>query len=453
MNNHQKEVYKMNNRLKDDKVLKILSLEDSIPDYEIIQEHLVNSGYKMNLIRVDSETQYEKLIRNQNYDVILADFKLPGFDAFGALLLHQEICPKIPFICVSGSIGEETAIELLKKGAADYVLKDRLERLPFAIKRALEEVREKEARQIAEENFIISETRYRRLFETAKDGILIVDATSGYIVDVNPFLIKLLGYSRKEFLEKAIWEIGVFKDIVHNYDKFLELQQNEYVRYENLPLESSDGRKINVEFVSNVYLVDQLKVIQCNIRDITIRKLAEIALQESNERLKIILDHNPIAIWDWNIKTDTWLATQRYFTMLGYPPENGNLDRNVWINRIHPDERETVNQKIAAVLNHTDDNYFYDVRMLHADGSYRWQTVIGNVIERDENGLASRMLGVRMDITDRKKAEIELKRKIDDLERFHKLTIGREISMIELKKEVNELLKKSGQDEKYRIVG
>ena len=86
-------------------------------------------------------------------------------------------------------------------------------------------------------------------------------------MDVNPFLIKLLGYSKEQFLEKAIWEIGFLRDLVANKDVFSELQEKEIVRYENLPLETADGRKINVEFVSNVYLVSGDKVIQCFIRE------------------------------------------------------------------------------------------------------------------------------------------------------------------------------------------
>ncbi len=121
--------------------------------------------------------------------------------------------------------------------------------------------------KIAEKTLSISETRYRRIFESAKDGILILDAESGKIVDVNPFLIKLLGYSKEQFLEKAIWEIGFLNDIVANKDIFTELQEKEIVRYEDLPLETADGRKINVEFVSNVYLVSGVKVIQCFIRE------------------------------------------------------------------------------------------------------------------------------------------------------------------------------------------
>jgi PAS domain S-box-containing protein len=137
-----------------------------------------------------------------------------------------------------------------------------------------------------EEALVASEIRYRRLFESAKDGILILNAKSGKIVDVNPFLINLLGYSREDFIEKAIWEIGFFKDILANKDKFLELQQEEYVRYNDLPLETADGRKINVEFVSNVYREGNYKVIQCNIRDTTERKLAESEFRFHSEVLQ-----------------------------------------------------------------------------------------------------------------------------------------------------------------------
>jgi PAS domain S-box-containing protein len=117
----------------------------------------------------------------------------------------------------------------------------------------------------------ISELRYRRLFETAQDGILILDANSGEIMDVNPFLIDLLDYPFEELRGRKLWEIGQFKDIAANRAAFETLQQNEYIRYENLPLRRRDGKQIQVEFVSNVYWLEADKVIQCNIRDITAR--------------------------------------------------------------------------------------------------------------------------------------------------------------------------------------
>jgi PAS domain S-box-containing protein len=116
-----------------------------------------------------------------------------------------------------------------------------------------------------------SELRYRRLFESAQDGILILDANSGEIMDVNPFLMDLLDYPLDELRGRKLWEIGQFKDIAADRSAFETLQQNEYIRYENLPLRRRDGKQIQVEFVSNVYWVEADKVIQCNIRDITAR--------------------------------------------------------------------------------------------------------------------------------------------------------------------------------------
>ena len=136
-------------------------------------------------------------------------------------------------------------------------------------------------RRQEDEALKLSEIRYRRLFETAQDGILLLNADTGQILDVNPFLLKILGYSHKDFLGKKLWEIGPFVDIAASRLRFSELQTKGYVRYEHLPLETKDGRLIDVEFVSNVYLVDQDKIIQCNVRDITLRKQAEEALRKA----------------------------------------------------------------------------------------------------------------------------------------------------------------------------
>ena len=134
------------------------------------------------------------------------------------------------------------------------------------------------------------ELRYRRLFESAQDGILILDFDTGKILDVNPYLIDLLGYSHEDFLEKFLWEVSPFKDTALNKEGFAKLVQEGYVRYEDLPLETGDGRRIAVEFVSNSYPVNGKIFIQCNIRDITKRKRAEEQLRIATDRTNLALD-------------------------------------------------------------------------------------------------------------------------------------------------------------------
>jgi PAS domain S-box-containing protein len=131
-----------------------------------------------------------------------------------------------------------------------------------------------------------SELSYRRLFEAAKDGILILDVDTGRINDVNPFLFNLLGFSRNEMVGKTVGELSPFKDIESNKIMLERLQTDGYVRYENLPLETRDGRHIAVEFVSNVYDAGNRNVIQCNVRDITERKHAEDEIRRFNTELE-----------------------------------------------------------------------------------------------------------------------------------------------------------------------
>lgn len=142
------------------------------------------------------------------------------------------------------------------------------------------------------QNLKASESRYRRLFETAQDGILILDGITGVINDANPFLVKMLGYSHKEFLGKQLWEIGLFRDIEASRIAFKELKRNKYIRYEDLPLKTKDGQRKDVEFISNSYKVDQNEVIQCNIRDITKRKRAENAQMQSEGKFHSLVEQS-----------------------------------------------------------------------------------------------------------------------------------------------------------------
>ena len=139
---------------------------------------------------------------------------------------------------------------------------------------AIEDVTE---RRRAEARVAASELRYRRLFETARDGILLLDAGIGKITAANPFMSELLGYTHEQLLGKELWEIGLFQDKAASQAAFLRLQEGGYIRYDHLPLETAGGKQMDVEFVSNLYQADHQPVIQCNVRDITARRQLEWA--------------------------------------------------------------------------------------------------------------------------------------------------------------------------------
>jgi PAS domain S-box-containing protein len=221
-------------------------------------------------------------------------------------------------------------------------------------------------RKLAEELLKTSETRYRRLFETAKDGIIILDAETGMIIDVNPFLIDLLGYEKDQFLEKQIWEIGFFKDILANYDKFKELQIKEYVRYENLPLETAHGRKINVEFVSNLYEENHKSVIQCNIRDITTRKKAELDHHQSEERFNLIMEHSAEAIFILDHNGRYLFLNKAVTEMVGYTEEE--IKQKSIADLVPKNRRNQFHDLFEVVLN--KGKIFVEIELINKNGDH-----------------------------------------------------------------------------------
>ncbi|MFA6921381.1 MAG: PAS domain S-box protein, partial [Gallionella sp.] len=164
----------------------------------------------------------------------------------------------------------------------------------------------------------------------------------------------------------------------------------------------ADARHLLVEMETDIsYALDNFVREAQRIR-------AENDARLLTQRITLATDAAAIGIWDWHLPTDQWYATPTYFTMLGYEAEPGFLDRELWLERTHPEDRDAVSGAIQAVLSGRDVIYQYEARIRHADGSYRWVNVVGRVAERDENGKAVRMLGVRIDITVRKQMALAL---------------------------------------------
>ena len=248
-----------------------------------------------------------------------------------------------------------------------------------------------------------SELNYRRLFETAQDGILILDAETGRVNDVNPFLIKLLGFTRDEMVGKTVGELSPFKDIVSNQAMLELLQKDRYVRYHDLPLETKAGRKVDVEFVSNVYQVGDEQVIQCNIREITERKRAEEALRTSQLMLGDIINALPARVF-WKDKNLVYLGCNTVFARdAGFagPKDIIGKDDNqmVWREQAEAyrsDDRQVITSGQSKLV----------IEETQTTPAGKTITLLSSKLPlRDAKGEIIGMLGTYLDITERKQAE------------------------------------------------
>jgi PAS domain S-box-containing protein len=251
-----------------------------------------------------------------------------------------------------------------------------------------------------EKDVRVSEVTYRRLFEAARDGILILDAESGRINEVNPFLVELLGYSRAEMVGKTVGELSPFRDIESNKVMLLRLQKDGYVRYEDLPLETRDGRHIAVEFVSNVYAAGDRQVIQCNIRDLTERKRADAARRTSEARYRTLFDYAPDGIVIASPESRYLDANASACRMLGY-----THDELVGLHAadiVVPAELPHIAKALSVIKTRADYNRNWQFR--RKDGSLFAAEVTATEMP-DGN-----LLGVIRDITERNRIDARFQR-------------------------------------------
>ncbi len=298
--------------------LNILHLEDNALDAELIQSLLKSEGVKCNSTVVSSRKDFESAITNRKFDLILSDFTLPSFDGNSALQIALRRCPDTPFIFVSGTIGEELAVESMRNGATDYVLKTRLQRLVPVINRALGEAEERRKLRQAEaerekaiEELKASEARFRGLLEFAPDPTIIIDAKEKIIFS-NQRTEEVFGYSHAELIGGPMSLL-----IPERYRKMHEGQVADYhgsphSRPMGTGLELFGRRKDGTEFSADIMLAP-LKVenefsVLAIIRDVTSSKLAARALRESEERYHQMFDSSPLPMWVFDPDTLRFLA-------------------------------------------------------------------------------------------------------------------------------------------------
>ena len=255
----------------------------------------------------------------------------------------------------------------------------------------------------------VSEARYRGLFEAAKDGIMIIDSATGEIGDVNPFLIEMLGYARDEMVGRRLWEVPPFTAIAATETEFAVLQDRDYLHSDDLRLSARDGRSVAVEVVCTGYRIGQTKVLQFNIRDITVRKNAEEALLKSEEQCRTIVSN--INEYVYSVRFEHGDIKSVYHSpkcldITGYTPEDYYKDPLLWFTMIHEEDRDLVVQFLNSIFAGEDQEPIRH-RIVHKDGSVRW--ILNNcAVQKTRKGervAISRLDGFILDITEIKRAE------------------------------------------------
>jgi PAS domain S-box-containing protein len=380
---------------------------DDMPDDIIVLEEILKGEYQVKAV-TNGEAAL-KIAHGENPpDLILLDVMMPGMDGFEVCrnLKQLSSAASIPVIFLTAKVGSKDEKAGFELGAVDYIRKP--------VDPEIVKTRVKAHVEQRERAILLSEVKYRRLFETAQDGIMIVDIKTGAIIDVNPALASLMGGSQEAFLGKGIADLAFLKTIMSQQESLSDAQRRQFIRYRDLPLETFDGRKIYVEFISNDYRVNDREVMQLNIREITDLVEAERERDTYSSRLSHYLATSPtitysftldkgVARWQW--------VSENIGSILGYSSEEA-LAPDWWFNNVGASDRTLALGIIGDLAKKETASREY--RFVKKDRSVVW--LHDEMRFLPAKGGASEVVGTLTDISERKMAEAEIHLKSAALE-------------------------------------
>lgn len=430
--------------------LRILLLEDVPTDAELAEEALREAGLSFTARRVDTREAFVRALEEFKPDIVLADYKLPAFDGGSAVEMVRQQYPTVPVVMVTGAMGDDKAVELLKLGARDYVLKDRLARLGSAVHRALSEERGIRNRKAAEQALRESEAKLRAVLETTSDWLWETDEQGVYTY-ASPVVHDLLGYMPEELTGKTPFDLMTAEEAARVSAIFgaIAAEQRPFQLLENICLHK-DGHAVVME-TSGVPVFDGNGVFRGFRgidRDITGRRKLEDALREAADRNRIIMETANDAIICMKPDGVVHLWNHKAEELFGYTAGEAigqNLHQLIVPERYREKTlaglRQFAKTGAGPVVGKT-----LELTALRKGGAeFPIELSISPMNIRGE----WHATGIIRDTTGRKQTEARLNEQLEELRRWNEATLGREMRIMEVKHEVNELLKQAGQPPRY----
>jgi PAS domain S-box-containing protein len=436
-----------------EKKLRILILEDNVSDCELLERELRREKMSITVKRVDSSEAFKKELGVFEPDIILADYKLPDFDALSALDLVKKFSPEIPFIVVTGSVSEEIAVDCIKAGAVDYILKDRLTRLVPAIMKALEKKKIQSEKDAALEALRRSEQRYRTIFDVSPEVIVMISA-DGTVLDINGRVYEYVGYHPHEIARMKISELPFLpahsRETLH--ENFIKVLNGEKIAPYEVEYITKDGRR-RFGSVYSESLRDENDIViavLAVIFDVTDQREASEALCRERDMTQMYFEASGVMLVVLNRDKTVALINKKGCEILGYEKKD-ILGKNWLLNFLPPSYREET-EAIWKGFMEGQMGPFGKVKgsIINKLGDER-VIMWNNSLLRDATGFVVGTLSSGEDITERERSEEELKKTLTALKEFKELTVGRENRMIELKKEINKLSEELGRTKPYDV--
>ncbi len=410
-------------------------VEDQESDARLMVDALRKAGLDLEAIRVESEVEFVAGLA-ADPDIVLCDYSLPGFDALRALEALQQSGAQAPMIIVSGSIGEETAVELIRRGASDYILKDRLGRLGGAVRQAIEQRRLREAEARARAEVRMTEELNRQILDTASDPFLAV-SLEGRIIMWNRRAETVFGWSKREAQGRLLTDTIIPERYRPVYAASIESlaqtgQDRSLHSRKDLTALRRDGVEIPVELRTWITTVGGRQTFCAFLRDMSESRALEDGLSRARKRLQHVVASSPAVLYTLDLDQGglrlTWVS-DNVSDLIG--TSDLTLDLGWWLGRIHPEDLQPLISQVEDELFRTD-RVVSDYRVRRQSGGYLWVRDEKRLI-RDDSGSPVEAVGSWVDITNRVRAEevlretnARLEAALDELQRAQSKIVEQE---------------------------